>query len=227
MWLFLSLLVILLLTGCGGFRGGLQSVPHIDSPNPHAEESLPSWPHHIALPLLTLKLSLNNVLRTYQYEVMLFFIPTYFNFWDEFTHRDAQALELSFQVIANDSSITLDPRELVLTVDGRRVRPSSVRINNPTREREILDAYIAARRQAPAGQAPPIPRASDWQDTITEPVAVSPKAQSPRFIVTFPLPLLSPEKEVVLNINHAVLGPKGFNAPPIRFQPKSWSEGYS
>jgi hypothetical protein len=221
------LIAVSLLAGCGGFRGGIQSVPYLDDAEPHLEPSHPSWPHEIVLPDFTLRLSLNNVLRTYQYEVMLFVIPIYFNFFDEFRNRDAHALELLFQVVAHDSPLTLDCRELRLTIDGREVRPSSVRVNNPERERQVLDTYIKARRQAPQGQAPAIPHASEWQDVIDAPISFSPKEKSPRFIVTFPHPLLSPEKELLLDISRAISDAKGSNTTPIRFKPKPWSEGYS
>jgi hypothetical protein len=221
------LIAVSLLAGCGGFRSGIQSIPYIDAPEPHIEPSHPSWPHEIVLPEFILKLSLNNVLRTYQYEVMLFFVPTYFNFWDEFRNRDATALELTFQVVAHDSPLTLNPHELSLTVDGREVRPNSVRVNNPERERQVLNTYIKARRQAPQGQALTIPHPSEWQDAIDTPISLSPKEKSPRFIVTFPLPLLSPDKELVLDISRAIPDTRSSNVPPIRFQSKPWSEGYS
>lgn len=223
----LYLAFTMLLTGCGGFRGGIQSVPYVNAPESLSKPPHPSWLHEIILPEVTLKLSLNNVLQTYNYEVMLFIIPTYFNFFDTFRTRDVDALELSFQVITHESSVVFDPRELVLTVQGREVRPTSVRVNNPERERQLLEAYRVARRHAPQDQPPVLPRAAEWQDPITSSLSLHPTKQSPRYIVTFPLPLLSPETEFTLNITPAVLSPKGFASPLIHFRSAPWSEGYS
>lgn len=227
MRLLLYSALTLLLTGCGGFRGGIQSVPYVNTPESLITPPHPSWSHEVTLPEVTLKLSFNNALQTYNYEVMLFIIPTSFNFFDTFRTREIDALELSFQVIAREAPVILDPRELVLTVNGRDVRPTSVRVNNPERERQILEAYRVARRQAPQGQAPAIPRATEWQDTIETPITLSPQEQSPRFIVTFPLPLLSPDTEFALNINPAILGLRALESPLIRFHSTPWSEGYS
>jgi hypothetical protein len=218
----------MLLSGCGGFRGGIESIPYyIGDPVPQERLSHSSWPHAIALPGLTLYLSLNNAVRTYQYEVMLYIIPTYLNLWDEFRDRDAETLELSLQIAARDSTVALDPRQLVLTVDDKEFRPSAVWANNLERERQVIDAFVKTRHQAPADQPPPVPRASEWRDAITDYVTVRPGERSPRFIVTFPLPLISPEKHFSLNINPAVVGPMPSNVPLIYFKSTRWSEGYS
>lgn len=219
--------MVVLLTGCGGFRGGIESVPYVGEATQQEHSSHSSWPHEIVLQEFTLQLSLNNAVRTYQYEVMLYVIPTYLNFWNEFRNREADSLELSLQLTARDSSVVIDPRQLVLTVDGREVRPSGAWVNNRERERQAIDAFVKARKQAPADQPRMIPRSSAWRDAGIDPVALRPGAQSPRFIVNFPLPLLSPEKNLALNINHAILEPKGSHIPLIYFKSMPWSEGYS
>ncbi|HXV69313.1 MAG TPA: hypothetical protein VD738_10345 [Nitrospira sp.] len=219
--------ILMWLSGCGGFRGGIESVAYIGGTPPQAGQSHPSWPQEITLPGFTLFLSLNNAVRTYQYEVMLFIIPTYLNFMDEFRNRDAESLELIVQLAAHDFPVTVDPRQLVLTVDGQEVRPSGVWVNNVERERQRLDTYVAARRQAPAGQPPPLPRASEWRDAITDSITVLQGKKSPRFIVNFPLPLVTPEKHLVLNLSPAIVGSAPSHVPPIHFKSMRWSEGYS
>jgi len=218
---------LMLLCGCGGFRGGIESVPYVGGPIPQENSSHPSWLHEIVLPEVTLQLSLNNAIRTYQYEVMLYVIPIYLNFWDEFRNQHADALELSLQLTAHDSPVLADPRQLMLIVDGQEVRPNGVWINNREREREVIDAFVKARRQSPPDQSPTIPHASEWRDAVTDPVRLGPREQSPYYIVTFPLPLLSPEKNLTLNINHAILEPRRSRLPLIRFKSMRWSEGYS
>ncbi len=220
-------LVSLLLSGCGGFRGGIESVPHVGESDSSQTSVHPPWPHEIVLPGLTLHLSLNNTLRTYQFEVILYIIPTYLNFWDEFRHRDAEALELSLQITAHGSGVTVDPRLLVLTVDGKEFRPTSVWVDNLERERQVIDAFVKARREAPQDPPTPIPRSSEWRDPITSPVALHPGKKSARFIVMFPLPLISPERAVSLDINPAIIEPVRSEKPIIHFKPKRWSEGYS
>lgn len=91
-------LVFLMLSACGGFRGGIQSVPYVEGVEPQQTATNRSLSHEITLPSLTVHLSLNNTVRTYQYEVMLYLIPTYLNFWDEFQHRDAENVELTLQI---------------------------------------------------------------------------------------------------------------------------------
>ena len=72
----LSILVVFALSGCGGFRGGIESVPCREACLPHESTEHRAPLHEIALPGVTLSVSLNNRLRTYQYEVMLYVIPT-------------------------------------------------------------------------------------------------------------------------------------------------------
>jgi hypothetical protein len=220
------LLLLLTLAGCGGFRGGIESVPYVGEQEPQ-EVAYRPWPHEITLPGLSVRLSLNNTLRTYQYEVMLFIVPTYLNFWDEFQHRDAESLELALQFIAHESGVTIDPLQFVLTVDDKEFRPTGVWVNNLERERQAIDAYVKARREAPADQPPPIPRSSDWRDAVTTPVTMRPGEQSPRLLVTFPVPLPSPEKTLSLDLTPALGASMRSVKPVIRFKPMRWSEGYS
>jgi hypothetical protein len=219
--------VLMLLYGCGGFRGGIESVPYVGEAIPQENPSHPSWLHEIALPEVTLQLSLNNAIRTYQYEVMLYVIPIYLNFWDEFRNQHADALELSLQLTAHDSPVLADPRQLMLIVDGHEVRPNGVWIDNREREREVIDAFVKARRQSPPDQSPAIPRASEWRDAVTDPVTLGPRERSPYYIVTFPLPLQSPEKNLTLNLIDTILGPRRSQPPLIRFKSMRWSAGYS
>ena len=223
----LCVLVLLMLSGCGGFRGGIESVPYVGDDEPQQTSTNRSWPHEINLPGLTLYLSLNNTVQSYQYEVMLYIIPTYLNFWDEFQHGDAENVELTLQMTPHESSISIDPRKLVLTVDDREFRPIAVWVNNLERERQVIDAYVKARRQAPPDQPPSIPSSSEWRDSVMAPVIIRPREKSPRFIVTFPAQLPSPERTLSLNLDTAIIEPLSFDIPLIRFKPMHWSEGYS
>lgn len=220
-------LILALLSGCGGFRGGIESVPYIDELEPQETSVNRPWPHEITFSDLTVQLSLNNTVRTYQYEVMLFILPTYLNFWDEFHHRDAETLEITLQVTAHTSGVIIDPQQLLLTVDNEESRPTGVWVNNLERERQVIDAYIKARHQAPADQPPPIPRSSEWRDAVTAPMTIRPGEKSPRFLVTFPVSLPSPERKLALDLNPAIGEPKISEKPLIRFKSMRWSEGYS
>lgn len=221
------LLFLFLLSGCAGFRGGIESVPYAGDIEPQQTSTTRPWEHEITLPGLSLHLSLHNTVRTYQYEVMLYVIPTYLNFWDEFQHRDAESLDLTLQITAHDSGVTIDPRHLVLTVDDKEFRPTAVWVNNLERESQVIDAYVKARHQAPPDQPPLIPRSSEWRDAVTTPAMVRPGDKSPRFIVAFPAPLPSPERTLSLNLSPAIGKTIPFDKPLIRFKPMRWSEGYS
>lgn len=224
----LSLLILFaVLAGCGGFRGGIQSVPYVGEPPTQGQPAHPTWPHTLVLPGVTVELSFNNALRTYQYEVMLFVIPTYLNFWDEFRNREAEALELTLQLEARDAAMVVDLRQLVLMVDGQEVRPNGVWVNNPERERRVIEDFVKARREAPKNQPPETPRAAEWRDTITDPLPIASGERSPRFIVIFPLPLLSPEKDILLNMGPAIVEPRNLELPLIRFRSTPWSDAYS
>lgn len=225
-WL-LPFLALFLLAGCGGFRGGIESVPYVGDREPQQTSTSHPWQHEITLPSLTLHLSLNNAVRTYQYEVMLYVIPTYLNFREEFQHRDAENVELALQITALDSGVTIDPLQLVLTVDGMELHPTSVWVNNLKRERQIIDAFVKARRQAPQDQPISIPRSSEWRDAVTAPVTIRPGEKSPRFVVTFPTPLPSTERALSLNLSPAISKPILFDKSLIRFKALHWSEGYS
>lgn len=213
----------------GGFRGGIESVPYAGDIEPQQTSTNRTWPHEIILPGLTAHLSLNNTIRTYQYEVMLYVLPTYLNFSDEFQHRDAESLELTLQITAHNSGVTIDPRRLILAVDDKEFRPTAVWVNNLQRERQVIDAYVTARRQASPDQSLPIPRSSEWRDAVTALVTIRPGEKSPRFVVTFsaPLPSPSPDRALSLNLIPAISEPILFDKSLIRFKPLRWSEGYS
>jgi hypothetical protein len=66
---YFPLLTLLLLSGCGGFRGGVESVPYVGTHEPQENPSHPTWFHEVVLPDLMLRLWLNNSVQTYQYEV--------------------------------------------------------------------------------------------------------------------------------------------------------------
>ena len=225
-WLF-TILTLSMLSGCGGFRGGVESVPYVGGIEPQQSSTNHAWPHEITLPGLSLHLSLNNRVRTYQYEVMLYIIPTYLNFWDEFQDRDAESLELTVQIIAHGSAVTIDPRQLTMTVDGKEFYPTAVWVNNLDRERQVIDTYVRARHQASPEQPPPLPRSAQWRDAVTAPAQVNPEEKSPRFIVTFPIPLPSPESTLSLDLNPSIIAPMPAHIPLIRFKSLHWSGGYS
>lgn len=223
----LSILVLFALSGCGGFRGGIESVPYVGEAVPPESASPRTALREIPLSGMTVAVSLNNRLQTYQYQVMLYVIPTYLNFRDEFQHQDTENLELTLQITAHDSSVTIDSRQLVLAVDGKELRPTAVWVNNRERERQVIDAYVAARRQAPSDQPPSLPHVAEWRDAVTTPVMVRSHEKSPRFIVVFPLQLVPPQREFSLNFNPAIVEPVGSDRPLLRFLPQRWSEGYS
>jgi len=140
---------------------------------------------------------------------------------------DAETLELTVQVTARDELIMFDPRQLLLTIDGQMFQPKGVWMNNHDRERQVIDNFVTARRQAPPNQPPVTPRASDWREAVHNPVTLRPMEQSPGFIVIFPLPLLSPERDLAPNINRALLEPRSPERPLIHFKSMPWSQGYS
>ena len=220
-------LVMVLLPGCGGFRGGIESVPYIVGQEPPESSAHHRLPHEVRFAELTLHLSLNNAVRTYQYEVMLFVIPTYLNLWDTFERQDAEHFEITLQVTAHDSAVVVDPQHIVLTVEDEEVRPVGVWVNNLERERQVIETYVSARRRAPADHPPAVPRSSEWRDAVTAPEMVGPGGPSPRFIVTFPGSLPSPERTLSLDLSRSILAPTLPEKPLIRFKALRWSEGYS
>lgn len=221
------LILLLLLSGCAGFRGGIESVPYIGTSEPHADAADLPQPHEIVLPEFTIQLALNNTLQTYQFEVMLFAIPTYFNFWNEFRQQHAKTLELSLRIVARDSPVTIDPQKLVLVLDGQAIHPSGVWVNNRERERAVIEAYVKARAQASSDRPAAIPRSNQWRDAVSDAVLIRSGEQSPWLVITFPLPLLSPERDLALSLDRAVVAPSHSLLPRIRFKPMPWNEGYS
>lgn len=83
--------VLLTLSGCGGFRGGRESIPHgkggtFQEP---IRDRLSAHAHEVPLPEMTVALAMNNRLKTHPYEAMLFLIPTDLNVWKEFQRQEA------------------------------------------------------------------------------------------------------------------------------------------
>ena len=123
--------------------------------------------------------------------------------------------------------MTVDPRQLILTVDDKEFRPVVAWVNNMERERQVIDAYIKTRHQTAPDTPPQPPRSSEWRDAITAPVTIQPGETSSRFIVKFSIPPPSPEQTLSLNLGPSIDESILPNTLHIRFKPMRWSEGYS
>lgn len=120
---FLLALTVLVASGCAGFRGGVFSAPYAGDHEP--DMKAPSTPYErwqrqtLQFPGVKLEVSLNNLRQAYNYEVMLFVIPTHLELGDGQKGPIERPLEVSLTIIPSVQGFTFDPRKVRVSIDGR------------------------------------------------------------------------------------------------------------
>lgn len=211
-----ALAVALLLAACAGYRGGWASVPYTGAVPPHPTE-LPESVRlftleEVKVPGMQLRVSLNNRLRTYDYQVWFFAVPV---------SGDARDVLLGDQDGRTRVYLSVTPQ-----VPGFVLRSAAVRLEIDGR---VYDP-VAARRFGQFDAAGNIvERGGKWQYVELGPeFALSRVGQLYALSLVFDAPVPNAETaKISLDLSDALRDPAGPPLPLIRFQPVRWREGYT
>lgn len=116
-----------LLTGCAGFRGGSFSAPYIGETEPALRK--PTTPFErmelqkLTLPGLKVELSLNTLRRDYDFGVILFVVPIYFESGDFPENRPDRPFEITLTLAPSVAGYRLDTSKALVIIDGKSHAP--------------------------------------------------------------------------------------------------------
>lgn len=218
---FVSRLTLLTLaavsTGCAGYRGGWESVPYLGETPPVRSGSRTPYEarklSEITLPGMTLGVSINNRLRTYDTQVYLFVLPL------SVDPRNVQ----TEHVEAGKTRINL--RISDMTTDWN-FRPRRARLTVGTQVVEGVAGFEFAMWDA---QGRKVDSGGHWEHRATGDETVLVRQGDVHLVsIDFPVSLPSPEgRDISLDLSEALTSPPLPGIPVIRFAPIRWKEGYT
>lgn len=202
---------------CAGYRGGWESVPYVGETPPTLQSSRTPYEaqrrSEITLAGMTLGVSINNQLRTYDTQVYLFALPL------SVDPRNVQTRPVE----PGKTRITLRVSDMATELTFR-----------PQRARLAVGAQVV---QGVAGfqfamwdaQGQEVSSGGRWEHRATGDEAVlAPRGKPYLLDIDFPVPLPSPEAEnISLDLSDALSSPQLPRIPTIRFAPVRWKEGYT
>jgi hypothetical protein len=203
--LALCLLVLFVLSGCGGFTYGYFSRPYPanlqpDDSTPHTTAELVEM-SSIALPGFQFHVDLNNALQTSYSEWFGFVVPVYVDpkeKWDSGIKKD----ERYFITVVFSSKIeglSFNPYRVNLSVDGKMNEPRSA-------------AFVTYDKQHN--------RSSEHLNDAAAPMPV--KSYN-RIDIYYDIDRPMPDQDIQLDISMAVFSPEPLSLPLIKFKKARWS----
>jgi len=210
-------LLAVVLCGCAGYRGGWESVPYVGEAPPTLSTSRTPYEAErrgeISLPGMTLGVSINNQLRTYDTEFYFFLLPLSIDPRDVQTRPvEAGRTRITLRISDMTSELVFRPRRARLTVGTQVV--------------EGIDGLQFAMWDA-HGQE--VTSGGRWEHRTTgEEVVLSLRGKAYLLSIDFPMPVPSPEsRDISLDLSDALTSPQLPSVPVIRFVPVRWKEGYT
>ncbi len=211
-----GLALALSLAACAGYRGGWASVPYTGAVPPHPTE-LPESVRlytleEVKVPGMRLRVSLNNRLRTYDYQVWFFAVPVSGDPRDVLLGDQDGRTRVYLSVTPQAPGFVLRSAAARLEIDGRVYHP------------------VAARRFGQfdaAGNV--VERGGRWQYVELGPeFALSQPGTQYALSLGFDVPVPNAETaKISLDLSEALRDPAQPPLPLIRFQPVRWREGYT
>ena len=210
------LLVVLMLGGCAGFRGGWESVPYIGDVAPTA---LPEAYQGTAvrppleLPGLKLEVALDNRLRTYDTQVYFFALPLSADLSNTFDkNNNPQRTRLFVYVTAHEPGIIFRPTQAMLSVGGRQ-----------------FTGVAASEFGQWDGEGRRVTKGGTWQRRPLGAEQVLTDTGRRHYLsIDFDTPPPSPEsKDIAVDLSRALIVPGHPALPLIRFAPVRWKQGYT
>lgn len=206
----------LFLAGCAGFQGGWESVPYVGDAPPQLPEAKTPYDSRergkLSLPALTLAVSINNQVRTYDTKVYALVplsvdprtVPT----------REIQPgrTRVTLQVSGMTADFVFHPRLAKLTAGDRVV--------------EGVDGFEFGMWDS-AGQR--VSSGGRYDDRPTgDRLALQDRTRAYLLSIDFPLDPPSPESnDISLDLSRALVAPNVPALPLIRFTPGRWKHGYT
>ena len=212
------LMGLLLVAGCAGFRGGVESLAYLgDSPPELPADPLPlnelRGRAALRVPGAQLQVTIDNRLRTYDTQVYLYALPLSIDPRNVYAQNNAPGKTRVFvNITPSDPSFVFEPWRAVLRVAGKTYRGSA------GFDFGMWDAD--GKRVAKGGQ---------WQHRpVHEPFALAEAGRRYYLSIDFDTPTPSPEsREISLDLADALRSSLHPALPPIRFAPVRWKEGYT
>ena len=204
------------LAGCAGYRGGWASVPYTGDRAPHPTD-LPESARlfdleEVKVPGTRLRVSLNNRLRSYDYQVWFAVVPVSGDPRDALLGDQDSKTRVYLSVTPQTAGFVFRGRAAKLEIDGRVYMP------------------IAARRFGQfdaAGNV--VERGGKWQYVELGPeFALTQPGTIYGLSLVFDVPVPAAETaKISIDLSEALRDPALPPMPLIRFQPVRWREGYA
>lgn len=199
-WLATLAVWATLLSGCAGFRGGVESAAYI----PDTEESVDILSRKFfRLPGLDLHVQLDNRLQRRDVQVILFVVPVMIDLKDRFIDNN--------RPLRTRAHVTVTALE-----SGFKFRPKLARLKYAGKSYTGLIGFSWAKDHDGRFSDQPV---DDELELIP--------GQRYLLSIDFDLPTPSPNsKDIVLELDDALESPAS-EVPPIYFMPSEWSQGYT
>lgn len=205
------------LLACAGYRGGWESLPYVgEAPPPPPRYRTPFEAQkraELALPGLTLGVTIENQLQSYDTEVYLYVIPL------SVDPRDVRAgqaepgtTRVRLRVSASHTGFVFRPQLATLRV-GRATVPG-----------------VAGFEFGPWDESGnPATSGGQWAyRRVPDEFALSAPGETYYLSIEFPVPVPPPQSpDIVLDLSRALQAPDAPAIPEIRFLPVRWREGYT
>lgn len=209
------LLLCLGLTGCAGFRAGVESIAYLGSPDELPPKPGPSFQsrHNLTWQDIQLSVELNNKLQTRDHTVMLFVVPTTIDPFDKFIGaKETDRLIAYIEMKSSNPKLSFDPSKVSFVLNGQSHSPVKVaeyakwgesgEVNNLTGKWGYRD----------------VPSIRALQDPL----------HNYSFKIEFDLDRPSPREEnFQLDLSRALLTPRGEPGPVVKFKAVPWKQGYT
>jgi hypothetical protein len=205
-----------LLAGCAGYRGGWESVAYLGAAPPAIEsrssDQVRGAPE-LNVPGLTLRVTINNHVRTYDTQVYLYVLPLSVD--PRSVHSGAiepGKTRVYVNVKPRAAGFVFRPALATLHVGGARFSGSA--------------GYEFGRWDAGGNR---VERGGTWAHRpVTTDLTLAEVGRTYLLSIDFPAPLPSPEaRDIALDLSRALSAPEQPPLPLIRFAPRRWKESYS
>ncbi len=205
-----------MMIGCAGYRGGWESVAYLGDAPPAVESRASDQPRgapELNVPGLTLRVTINNHVRTYDTQVYLYVLPL------SVDPRSVQtgAIEpgrtrVYVNVRPKVAGFVFEPTLATLHVGSARFGGSA--------------GYEFGRWDAHGNR---VERGGTWAHRpVTADLTLTEIGRTYLLSIDFPAPLPSPEsRDIALDLSRALSAPEQPALPLIRFAPRRWEESYS
>ncbi|AYF87784.1 hypothetical protein D6Z43_11710 [Pseudomonas sp. DY-1] len=198
------LIVCLLLTGCAGFRSGVESAAFV-------EDQAADERGRIQLTDVALTLDLHNQIQQNDFQVILFVVPVMYDPIDKPRYDEKDGIRLLLEIQPATADFHFRPEHVVLRVDGRVLEPAAVSLIMVRDVGQFPLDGLQAINQSPAGL--------DYRLAVPQ--------RSWQFILKFAGPVPKPSSDIQLDFSRALERPGKPPLPTIRFRSRPWSQGYT